>query len=72
MISKRTNILLLLGVVILVVAPLVFIHGQYGGTDDAVGLTFSDLEFGFIMARQTIVGADDRQWIATVANAETK
>ncbi|HEY4264337.1 MAG TPA: energy-coupling factor ABC transporter substrate-binding protein [Micropepsaceae bacterium] len=32
--SRRTNILLLLGVVVLVVVPLVFIKGEYGGSDD--------------------------------------
>ncbi|HND56339.1 MAG TPA: hypothetical protein PLV92_28170, partial [Pirellulaceae bacterium] len=43
--------------------------GLNGGTDEAIGLTFSDLEFAFAMARQSIIGADDRQWIATIAKA---
>ena len=32
--SRRTNILLLIGVVALVVIPLGFIKGKYGGSDD--------------------------------------
>jgi cobalt/nickel transport protein len=35
MISKRTNLLLLIGVVLLVALPLIFVHGQFGGSDDA-------------------------------------
>lgn len=34
-ISRRTNYLLLLGVLLLVLIPLVFVHGEFGGTDDA-------------------------------------
>jgi cobalt/nickel transport protein len=34
-ISRRTNYLLLLGVILLVLIPLVFVHGEFGGTDDA-------------------------------------
>ncbi len=33
-ISKRTNILLLIGVALLVILPLIFVHGQFGGSDD--------------------------------------
>ena len=32
-ISRRTNYLLLLGVVLLVVIPLIFVKGEYGGSD---------------------------------------
>lgn len=35
MISRRTNYLLLLGVVLLMTIPLAFVHGKFGGTDDA-------------------------------------
>jgi cobalt/nickel transport protein len=34
-ISRRTNYLLLLGVILMVIIPLVFIQGEFGGTDDA-------------------------------------
>lgn len=34
-ISRRANYLLMLGVVLLVVLPLVFVHGKFGGSDDA-------------------------------------
>lgn len=33
-ISSRTNYLLLIGVVLLVVIPLIFVQGEYGGSDD--------------------------------------
>lgn len=34
LISGRTNLLLLLGVVVLIVAPLALVHGKFQGSDD--------------------------------------
>jgi cobalt/nickel transport protein len=34
LVSSRTNILLMLGVVLLVVLPLAFVHGKFEGSDD--------------------------------------
>ena len=35
LVSSRTNILLLIAVALLMVLPLAFVHGKFGGTDDA-------------------------------------
>jgi cobalt/nickel transport protein len=35
MISQRTSLLLLVCVVLLVILPLIFVEGKYGGSDDA-------------------------------------
>jgi cobalt/nickel transport protein len=34
-VSRRTNYLLMLGVVLLVIIPLVFVNGKFNGSDDA-------------------------------------
>ena len=34
LVSKRTNLLLMLAVVLLMVLPLAFVHGKFGGSDD--------------------------------------
>ncbi len=47
MISRRTNYLLLLGVLALVVLPLVFVKGNFGGSDDAASKAIETSEPGF-------------------------
>jgi len=47
MISRRTNYLLLLGVVALVALPLVFVKGKFGGTDDAASQVIETSQPGF-------------------------
>jgi cobalt/nickel transport protein len=46
-ISRRTSILLLVGVVALVVLPLVFVHGGFGGSDDAGSAAIAASRPGF-------------------------
>ena len=46
-VSKRTNILLLLGVLILVLFPLIFIKGEYGGSDDQGSAAVEALRPGY-------------------------
>jgi cobalt/nickel transport protein len=47
LVSRRARYLLLLGVLALVVLPLVFIHGQYGGSDDQASKAIADQQPGF-------------------------
>jgi cobalt/nickel transport protein len=47
MISRRTNWLLLLGVAVLMIAPLAFIKGEYGGSDDAGSAAVAASQPGF-------------------------
>jgi cobalt/nickel transport protein len=47
MISRRTNYLLLLAVVALVVLPLVFVNGEFGGSDDQASAAIEANQPGF-------------------------
>ena len=47
MISRGTNILLLIGVVLLMVLPLIFVEGNFGGSDRAGSEAISDSQPGF-------------------------
>jgi len=47
LISRPTRYLLLLGVVALVVLPLIFVHGQFGGSDDAASKAVAQSQPGF-------------------------
>lgn len=47
MISRRTNLLLLIGVVLLVVLPLIFVEGNFDGSDRAGSEAISDSRPGF-------------------------
>jgi len=47
MISRRTNYLLLLAVVALVVVPLVFVKGEFGGSDDQASAAVESSRPGF-------------------------
>jgi cobalt/nickel transport protein len=47
MISRRTTYLLLLIVVALVVLPLVFVKGEFGGSDDAASAAIAESQPGF-------------------------
>lgn len=46
-VSRRTAALMLLGVVALVVLPLVLVHGQFGGADDAGSAAIAASRQGF-------------------------
>jgi len=46
-ISRRTNYLLLLGVVALVAFPLIFVKGEYKGSDDAGSAAIAVTKPGF-------------------------
>jgi cobalt/nickel transport protein len=46
-VSKQTNILLLLGVVLLVLFPLVFVKGEFGGSDDQGSAAIEQLRPGY-------------------------
>lgn len=46
-ISSRTNYLMLGAVVLLVLIPLVFVHGTFGGSDDAGSAAIAALRPGF-------------------------
>jgi cobalt/nickel transport protein len=46
-ISSRTNYLMLGAVVLLVLIPLVFVHGTFGGSDDAGSAAIEALRPGF-------------------------
>jgi cobalt/nickel transport protein len=47
LISRRSRYLLLLGVLALVVLPLMFIRGQYGGSDDQASKAIAEQQPGF-------------------------
>ncbi len=47
LISKRTNILMMLAVVLLVVLPLAFVHGSFTGSDDQGSAAIAALRPGF-------------------------
>jgi len=47
MISRRTNYLMLLAVIVLVTAPLIFVHGKFGGSDDAASNAIAASQPGF-------------------------
>jgi cobalt/nickel transport protein len=47
MISKKTSILLLLGVLLLVLFPLVFVNGEFGGSDDQGSAAVEALRPGY-------------------------
>jgi cobalt/nickel transport protein len=47
LISRRSRYLLLLGVLALVVLPLMFVHGEFGGSDDAASKAIADQQPGF-------------------------
>ncbi|HTV49774.1 MAG TPA: energy-coupling factor ABC transporter substrate-binding protein [Steroidobacteraceae bacterium] len=47
LVSRPVRYLLLLGVLALVVLPLMFVRGQFGGSDDAASKAIADQQPGF-------------------------
>lgn len=47
LVSRRARYLLLLGVIALVVLPLIFVHGEYGGSDDQASKAIAEQQPGF-------------------------
>jgi cobalt/nickel transport protein len=47
LISRRARYLLLLGTLALVAVPLIFVRGEYGGTDDAASKVITTSNPGF-------------------------
>ncbi len=47
LISRRARYLLLLGTIVLVVAPLMFVNGKFGGSDDAASQAVAASQPGF-------------------------
>ena len=47
LISRRARYLLLLGTIALVVAPLIFVKGNYGGSDDQASAAVAAAQPGF-------------------------